>query len=150
VNRLHDSSPDSSPWTALVSARGTGFRGQGAALKDSPPIESVLRWLRSREESDEEWLVVIDNADDSSWNLEAIILQGLRDNVIITSQHPQSRRLLRGAIRTAACGHDRRGEVVSLLLKHADTDGVSVTAEVQETARKNCRAPGWIGAYISE
>jgi hypothetical protein len=38
--------------------------GPRQALKDWSAIESVLRWLGARDETDEEWLVVIDNADD--------------------------------------------------------------------------------------
>ena len=37
--------------------------GRGPALRESPAVENVLRWLEARDESDEEWLVVIDNAD---------------------------------------------------------------------------------------
>jgi hypothetical protein len=58
--------------------------GQAAFLEHSPAVVSVLRWLRAREESDKEWLVVIDNADDVSWHLDAIVPRGLRGNVIIT------------------------------------------------------------------
>jgi hypothetical protein len=50
--------------------------GPRQALKDWSAIESVLRWLGARDETDEEWLVVIDNADDVSWNIEEIIPRG--------------------------------------------------------------------------
>jgi len=130
---------------------------RGPALRESPAVENVLRWLGARDESDEEWLVVIDNADDVSWNLEAIIPRGQRGNVIITSQHPQSRQLLRGNYERLQVGMMEKSEAISLLLKHVDTDQVSATAEVQETTHKIVERLGCLplavdlaGAYISE
>jgi predicted ATP-dependent serine protease len=38
----------------------------GSALIDWPAVQAVQRWLRARKEPEEEWLVIIDNADDVS------------------------------------------------------------------------------------
>ena len=67
---------------------------QVSALVDSDTVQTVLRWLRDRKESDHEWLVVLDNADDVSWGLGRIVPKGRRGNVIITSQDGESARLL--------------------------------------------------------
>jgi hypothetical protein len=37
---------------------------KGSSLTDSVAVQAVLRWLRDRKDSDDEWLVVVDNADD--------------------------------------------------------------------------------------
>lgn len=130
----------------------------GPTLREWPAIESVHQWLRARDESDEEWLVVIDDADNFQWNIEEIIPQGPRGNVIITSQHSQPRQLLQGQYeRLHVPDMMERGEAITLLLKHLNMDPRSAPAEVQETAGEIIERLGglalavdMVGAYIGD
>ena len=54
---------------------------QGSALTDSAAIQAVLRWLQERKESDDKWLVVIDNADDISWGVKNVIPKGIQGSI---------------------------------------------------------------------
>ena len=56
----------------------------------------MLRWLRNRKETDEQWLVVTDNADDASWGLKKVVPKAKRGCVIITSRDSLSRMLVDG------------------------------------------------------
>src|SRR5271155_1507136 len=66
----------------------------GEGLRELPAVQGVLNWLANRDEFDTEWLVVIDNADDIEWDVEEIVPQGPRGNIIVTSQHSQSPQFL--------------------------------------------------------
>jgi tetratricopeptide (TPR) repeat protein len=130
---------------------------RGPALKDSPAITSVLRWLGARDKSDPQWLVIIDNADDVSYNVEDIIPRGPRGNIIVTSQHPQSSQLLKGQIERLQVGVMEEEEAITLLLKYLGTDAGFVAPEVHEAASKIVKRLGWLalavdlaGAYIGE
>ncbi|KAK3314549.1 hypothetical protein B0H66DRAFT_593266 [Apodospora peruviana] len=52
-------------------------------------VEAVRRWLHDRTEADDEWLVIVDNADDVSWGIQKIMPEGNRGGVIVTSQERQ-------------------------------------------------------------
>ncbi|KAF3802338.1 hypothetical protein GCG54_00003797 [Colletotrichum gloeosporioides] len=55
-----------------------------------PAVLAVNFWLHDRIESDEEWLVIVDNANDVSWGVRKIIPKGKRGSLIITSQDNRS------------------------------------------------------------
>ncbi|KAJ5503479.1 hypothetical protein N7463_006353 [Penicillium fimorum] len=67
---------------------------QCATLVDDCIIQGVLRWLRDRTEADEEWLVIVDNADDVTWGIKKIIPKGTRERIVITSRDDQSQKLV--------------------------------------------------------
>ena len=56
----------------------------GGLLQDEPSVQVTLSWLRGRGE-DKRWLVVLDNADDLSWDVSAIVPKGKAGTVIVTS-----------------------------------------------------------------
>ena len=58
----------------------------GSSLSRSPLVMGVLKWLSDRDKGDLRWLVVLDNADIIDHHLKAIIPQGPRGHVIVTSQ----------------------------------------------------------------
>ena len=68
--------------------------GQGL-VQDAPPVQAVLQWLRKRP-VEQKWLVVVDNADDLSWDISRVIPAGRAGSVIVTSQDSQASRLLGG------------------------------------------------------
>src|SRR5690606_22999757 len=43
---------------------------QTTAIADNRALQRVLRWLRDRKETDDEWLAIVDNADDFSWAIK--------------------------------------------------------------------------------
>jgi tetratricopeptide (TPR) repeat protein len=59
---------------------------EGSSFTESRAVQAVLRWLRDRKDIHDEWLVIIDNADDCSWGIKKVIPKGKRGNIIITSR----------------------------------------------------------------
>ena len=100
-------------------------------LENLPTVQAVLRWLRGRKESDHEWLVVVDNADDLTWGIKRIIPKGRRGNIIITSQDDQSPRLLEGRCEKLRVDLMEPLEASTLLLQHLNWDSHSVPSQVQ-------------------
>ena len=66
---------------------------KGSPWTESKAVRAVLGWLRNRKEMDEQWLVVIDNADDFSWGLQKVIPRSKRGCIIITSRDNNSHML---------------------------------------------------------
>jgi tetratricopeptide (TPR) repeat protein len=64
------------------------------SLTDDRVIQGVLRWLRDRAETDDEWLFIVDNVDDVSWGIKKIIPKGVRGRILITSRDEQSQKLV--------------------------------------------------------
>ena len=79
--------------------RALGSGGRRATdrgrLHDAEAVQSTLQWLRGRGPK-QEWLVVLDNVDDLSWEMKSIVPQGQVGSVIVTSQDTQATRLLGG------------------------------------------------------
>jgi tetratricopeptide (TPR) repeat protein len=130
---------------------------QGLALEDSATVQAVLRWLRDRKESDEEWLVVIDSVDDFSWGVKNILPKGQRGNVIVTSQDEQSPKLFRGGCEKVLVDTMERTEARSLLLRHLDRGPQLVEQDVHEVCDRIVERLGYLalavdlaGAYIGE
>jgi Tetratricopeptide repeat/NB-ARC domain len=104
---------------------------QASALVDSATIQIVLRWLQDQKESDHEWLVVLDNADDLTWGLSRIVPRGRRGNVIITSQDEKSARLLNSECEKLQVGTMEPSEARSLLLRQLNLDPDSAPKHIQ-------------------
>jgi hypothetical protein len=88
-------------------------------LQDVPAVQSVLSWLRSRDE-DKRWLAVLDNADDLLWDMSGIVLKGKAGTVIVTSQDAQASRLLGGRTPTVKVDAMEPEEAVRLVLNYFD------------------------------
>lgn len=95
----HKTRYDSVLWLDVQSPETTGLsferccrqlklpierRMETQTLQDSGSVRTVLHWPSCREEG-QEWLVVIDNADDLTWGLHAVIPKGRMGTVIVTS-----------------------------------------------------------------
>ncbi|KJZ69751.1 hypothetical protein HIM_10862 [Hirsutella minnesotensis 3608] len=91
-------------------------------LADARAVLTVLRWLRDRTEADDEWLVIIDNADDLSWGIMKVIPTGNRGSVIITSQDDHSRKLIPKGCEEIQVDVMSRPEAATLLLHHLGLD----------------------------
>lgn len=95
--------------------------GQGRAVHDLN-VQAVLQWLRDRTDDDDEWLVIIDDADDLSWDLNQLVPVGGKGSVIITSQDMQSRMLIPGACEHVDVGDMSQDEGASLILRRLGID----------------------------
>ena len=83
-------------------------------LQDQPSVQVTLSWLRGRGE-DKRWLVVLDNADDLSWDVSAIVPKGKAGTVIVTSEDAQASRLLGGRTPTVKVDAMEPEEAVRLV-----------------------------------
>ena len=65
----------------------------GERLQDVPSVQAVLAWLRNGTVG-KRWLVIVDNADDLTWDVRGIVPEGIAGSVVVTSQDAQAFRLL--------------------------------------------------------
>lgn len=89
------------------------------SLQDVPCVQAVLSLLRVRA-TENKWLVVIDNADDLSWDVSGIIPRGKAGTVVVTSQDAQASRLLGGRMPTIKVDAMQPEEAVRLIANHFD------------------------------
>ncbi|KAE9566704.1 hypothetical protein CGMCC3_g17153 [Colletotrichum fructicola] len=122
---------------------------------EGPVVLAVNLWLHDRVESDEEWLVIVDNADDVSWGVRKIIPKGRRGSLIITSQDNRSVRLVNGACERVHVGLMSESEGVAVLLKHIRLDTNSASTDIQQGCSDLAKRLGLLalaidlaGAYI--
>jgi tetratricopeptide (TPR) repeat protein len=128
---------------------------RGSALADSATVQAVLRWLQHRKESNDEWLVVVDNADDVTWGISKILPKGRRGNVIVTSQDDQSPRLFNRGCEKLRVDIMEPCEARTLLLQHLEWDPDSAPQDVQNFCDTIVERLGYLalaidfaGAYI--
>lgn len=86
------------------------------ALEDSPSVQAVLLDLRNRSEGNR-WLVVVDNADDLSWDVSSVVPRGREGSVIVTSQDANARQLLGGCMGVADVDVMELGEALALMTR---------------------------------
>jgi NB-ARC domain len=99
--------------------------GEGVYLREMPAVRSVLSWFQRTNELNSEWLVVIDNADNTTnWNIEDIIPQGGNGNVIITSRGPQTPKLLKRRCESIEVKEMNRAEASNLLLEDLELESL--------------------------
>ncbi|RYP70578.1 hypothetical protein DL771_005397 [Monosporascus sp. 5C6A] len=126
-----------------------------SALADNGALQRVLRWLRDRKEMDDEWLVIVDNADDVSWGIKEAIPKGARGSIIITSQDNRSHMLIPGGCEHIEVGVMSPQEGTTLLLQRLDLDKEAVTETIRMCCAKVADELGYLplaidlaGAYI--
>jgi tetratricopeptide (TPR) repeat protein len=127
-----------------------------SGLEDSPAAQAVLSWLRNRNELNDEWLVIVDNADDLTWGVNKIIPKGSRGNVVITSQDKKSPRLF-GKGCEVHVDTMEQSEARALLLQHLGQDFNLASDNVQKASNEVVDRLGYLalavdlaGAYIHE
>ncbi|GAB7328585.1 hypothetical protein MBLNU13_g00533t1 [Cladosporium sp. NU13] len=100
-----------------------GLRAEAALnegpLQDVPLVQMVLSWLRDRSE-DKRWLVVVDNADNLSWDVSGVVPKGKAGTVIVTSQDALASRLLGGRTPTVKVDVMEPEEAVRLVSNYFD------------------------------
>ncbi|KAK3326908.1 hypothetical protein B0H66DRAFT_530896 [Apodospora peruviana] len=118
-------------------------------------VQAVLRWLRDRTETDNKWLVIVDNADDVSWGIQKIMPKGNQGSVIVTSRDNRSVRLVPGTCESVHVDVMSPMEGVALLLKHLQLKTESALEEIQRNCDKIAQRLGYLalaidlaGAYI--
>lgn len=99
--------------------------------RDSPAVQAVCRWLQQRNGLDEEWLVVFDNVDNSTWSVYDILPEGQRGNIIITSQDEQSPKLFKGCGKVSVDIMNPL-ETRSLLFRHLNFGHQPVGQDAQQ------------------
>lgn len=131
-----------------------GTEKQGSVLTDGV-VQAVLRWLRDRTEADDEWLVIVDNADDVSWGIQKIMPKGKQGSVIVTSRDDRSVMLVPGACELVCVGVMSALEGTALLLQHLQLDAASAFEDVRQNCDKVAQKLGYLalaidlaGAYI--
>jgi tetratricopeptide (TPR) repeat protein len=127
---------------------------QGMVLTDAR-VQAVLRWLRDRTEAEDEWLVIVDNADDISWGLQKIMPKGKRGSLIITSRDERSVKLVTGTCERVHISIMSPVEGVALLLQHLQLDAELASKDIQQNCNEVARKLGYLalaidvaGAYI--
>ncbi|KAJ7811542.1 hypothetical protein B0H14DRAFT_2523748 [Mycena olivaceomarginata] len=109
---------------STITTIDTGLKNIAVAKGSGDSLQDGLRWLASRVE---EWLLVFDNTDDPSINLNDFIPQCNHGNIIITSRNPGLR--VYGSHSPVSDMEEK--DAVALLLKsaaQAATTGTMLTA----------------------
>ncbi|KAI9658004.1 MAG: hypothetical protein M1821_002664 [Bathelium mastoideum] len=129
---------------------------RASSLNDSKAVPAVLRWLFSRGETDDEWLVIIDNADDVRWDPRAIVPKGERGNIIITSRDRLVPIPFNGSFEELEVGVMSTIEATSLLLQHLHWDSESAPENIVQSCTELVQQLGCLalavdlaGAHIS-
>lgn len=103
-----------------------------SGFENSPAAQAILKWLRNRNDLNDEWLVVVDNGDDLTWGVNKLIPKGSRGNVILTSQDDQSPRLFGRGCEKLHVDTMEQSEARAILLQHLDQDFNSASDNVQK------------------
>ena len=125
----------------------------GGLLQDEPSVQVTLSWLHGRGE-DKRWLVVLDNADDLSWDVSAIVPKGKAGTVIVTSQDAQASRLLGGRTPTVKVDAMEPQEAVRLVSNYFDEplwprdDCLALVEEITECLDRLALAMDLAGARV--
>jgi hypothetical protein len=91
-------------------------RTEAHTLQDLDSVRTVLRWLSCRKEG-QEWLVVVDNADDLTWGVLSLIPKGCVGTVIVVSIDRAASILLDEKSDIVVVDIMTDGESLTLLLK---------------------------------
>jgi hypothetical protein len=91
-------------------------RTEAHTLQDSDSVRTVLRWLFCRKEG-QEWLVVVDNADDLTWGVLSLIPKGCVGTVVVASIDRAASILLDEKSDVVVVDTMTDGESLTLFLK---------------------------------
>ncbi|KAJ3991159.1 P-loop containing nucleoside triphosphate hydrolase protein [Lentinula boryana] len=122
-----------------------------SGVQDAQSWEAGLHWLHSHEE---DWLIVIDNADDPKIPLSRYLPSCDHGNVIITSRNPDLRDIANQYLELSDMLPE---EGIQLLVKHAIKDLNNVSDQQQKVAAKIAKELYYFplalvhaGAYINK
>jgi len=138
-----------------LATDATATATTGSALIDWPAVQAVLRWLRARKETDEEWLVIVDNADDVSWGLKSVMPKGRRGSIVVTSRDKYSTLLVDRDCQQLEVSIMSEHEANALLLRHLKWSVESAPEKIRHGCDAVVRRLGHLalavdlaGAYI--
>ncbi|KAJ3735999.1 P-loop containing nucleoside triphosphate hydrolase protein [Lentinula guzmanii] len=101
-----------------------------SGVQDAQSWQAGLHWLHSHEE---DWLIVIDNADDPKITLSRYLPSCDHGNVIITSRNPDLRDIANQYLELSDMLPE---EGIQLLIKHAIKDWNNISDQEQKVAAK--------------
>ena len=108
--------------------------------------QAILKWLRNRNDLNDEWLVVVDNGDDLTWGVNKLIPKGSRGNVILINQDDQSPRLFGRECEKLHVDTMKQSEARAILLQHLDQDFNSAFNNVQKVFDAIMKRLGLLGS----
>lgn len=123
-------------------------QAQGSTLFDSPSVRAVHRWLRDRKDTNDTWLVVIDNADDVSWGVKKLLPEGNQGSIIITSQDSRSRELIHGECEELRTDTMEPLEARELLLRNLHRSSDVVTDDIRKACDTVAERLGYLPLAI--
>jgi tetratricopeptide (TPR) repeat protein len=109
-----------------------------AALRDDPAVRVVLSWLQNRNQLHDEWLVILDNADDLSSGIRDVIPSGVRGSIILTSRDIVCAEVLPPGSQRLQVGIMEPSDAISLLLRHLNLNATEVSEDIHDLALSIC------------
>jgi hypothetical protein len=113
-------------WTDIVFVDATSrdttistLEGFAKVKKIGETHEDTIRWLGGHKER---WLMLFDNADDSSFSINGFFPRGNHGSILITTRIPALALLARGLKSTCKVSSMEPDEAFDLLLKAAKID----------------------------
>jgi tetratricopeptide (TPR) repeat protein len=136
-------------------AQEMGLVASQSVTRDNEATQKVLKWLRDQTGFNGKWLVILDNADDLSLDIQRVIPKGPQGTLIITSQDERSPMLVKGGCEYLHVAAMTPIEGRSLLLQHLPWDLEKTPSEVQNVCDQLSQMLGYLalavdlaGAYI--
>lgn len=105
---------------------------QQPQLSNSVSVTYILKWFEKRVDPNQNWLVVIDNADDVRWGIKGSIPQGSRGSIIITSQDSRAKELIDGSCEEIEVGTMIYQVAKLLLLKNLGVRSDFISIQMQQ------------------
>ncbi|KAJ5855593.1 uncharacterized protein N7529_009537 [Penicillium soppii] len=126
-----------------------------SAISDDEATQRVLQWFRDQTEPSGKWLVVIDNVDDLSSDIQRVIPKGPQGTLIITSQDERSHMLVKGGCECISVAAMTPTEGRRLFLQHLPWDFDKTPSDIQTICDRLSEVLGYLalaidlaGAYI--
>ncbi|EXK77979.1 hypothetical protein FOQG_17325 [Fusarium oxysporum f. sp. raphani 54005] len=107
-------------------------------LRDDPAVRVVLSWLQNRNQLHDEWLIILDNADDLNGGVRDVIPAGVCGSIILTSRDSESVEILPLGSQQLRVDIMEPLESISLLLRHLNLDTAEVPEHIRELSLSIC------------
>lgn len=129
---------------------------QGLALQDSPAVLEVIRTLQAKSDSNRQWLLIIDSADDLTWGIKSIIPHATSGTIIITSQDSLVCKMFNQCEKVHVDTMEE-SEAVSLLFRHLRWQSHDAPADIRNLCSLIVYRLGYLalaidltGAYLGQ
>ncbi|RKK06379.1 hypothetical protein BFJ68_g17629 [Fusarium oxysporum] len=109
-----------------------------AALRDDPAVRVVLSWLQNRNHLQDEWLVILDSADDLNNGIRDVIPSGVRGSIILTSRDIECDKVLPPGSQRLQVGTMEPSDAISFLLRHLNLNATEVPEDIHNLAQSIC------------